>query len=754
MEHPLSTRRKFLYSNSIALLGAQLPLAAQTEAPKDHEREAAWWKGPLCISDLQLTPDEVRKMGPAAAAAKLGDLGFNVQEIAFPALPGYEGSYLRAPWRPEDYLAFVEACHSHGIRVTPYLNVHGFYTALAKEHPDWPERYADGSLILRGNGVWVPPCYNGPWHDFALDAIAKMVLDYDVDGMFLDGPSWSDQGCYCANCRRRFRTETGKELPAWGDSNNPMWPRFIEFRIDSLSRFLGDLRARLDQVSPKIHRIIYMNNSSLGGSLTGARNTRRMASYLDILGNERANVFNAPPQMTPLWMVGASVKILETQARAHGQQVVQYCCFRHLPWDYLALPAPEYRVHVAGALANGAHPQVMGGLRYLDDDLQAVVKDLNSLQRRNPEVYCNSSSLANVALLWPQATADLGGTHTRMLGTQLGCGLASGADTPWVTGLSVVQYEFYGWAEALFRAGYAYDVIDDPAVEMGAAALSRYDALILPAAQCLSDAACAAIEAYVRGGGHLVATGTTSLCSEHDVAHADFALARIFGASYADRLIGPLPIDYLEVAATARDASALLAGIHHTVIPAPPTAVAVRQTTASTVAIHLKKLTTRYEPILRDDHPEPAILANRYRKGTCVFLPGAFGTAYWLNHFPDYRNLLQNAIRWRCPPQVSIDTDGATTIPDTIEVSLRRAASGELLLHLVNHTGAMSRPIEQLLTIHDLRISLHAPVARGGRLRARALVSGESLKTEHEGNVPVIRLPRLDAYEAIILSAA
>ena len=59
----------------------------------------------------------------------------------------------------------------------------------------------------------------------------------------------------------------------------------------------------------------------------------------------------------------------------------------------------------------------------------------------------------------------------------------------------------------------------------------------------LSDAACAAIEAYVRGGGHLVATGTTSLCSEQDVARADFALARVFGATYADHLIGPLPID-------------------------------------------------------------------------------------------------------------------------------------------------------------------------------------------------------------------
>jgi hypothetical protein len=742
------TRREFLSGNSAALL------AAQVRVP-DRASAAHWWKGPLCISDVQLTPDEVRQMGPDAAAAKIADLGFNVQELAFPALPGYEGSYLRAPWRPEDYLAFIKGCHSRDIRVTPYLNVHGFYTELAQEHPDWPERYADGKMILRGNGVWVPPCYNGPWRSFALDAIAKMVVDYDVDGMFLDGPSWSDGGCYCKNCRAQFHAETGEELPAWNHSKNPAWPRFVEFRIASLGRFLKDLRARLDQVSPQIYRIIYMNNSSLGGSFSGARSTRRMAPYLDILGNERANVFNAPPQMTPLWMVGAAVKILETQAGAHGQQVVEYCCFRHLPWDYLGLPAAEYRIHVAGALANGAHPQVMGGLRYLDDDLQKVVKDLNSLQRRHPEVYCNSTSLADVALLWPQATADLGGTHTPMLATQVGRGQSSPSDRPLASGLSVVQDEFYGWAEVLFRGGYAYDVIDDVAIEEGADKLTRYRTLILPAAQCLSSAACAAIEAFVRRGGHLVATATTSLCSEHDVARPDFALAQVFGASYAGRLIGPLPIDYLEVAAKPPDnVAALMAGIRHGVIPAPPTAVGVRPNSAYTLASHLEKLTTRYEPIVREEHPQAAILANRYGSGTCVFLPGTFGTAYWLNHFPDYRNLLQNAIRWRCPPQVSLKAAGNGGIPDTIEVSWRRAAGGEWVLHLVNHTGTMARPIEQVLPVHDLRIRLRALAVSNGRLRASALVSRAWLKVEHAGDVPVLLLPRLDAYEAVVLSPA
>ena len=59
----------------------------------------------------------------------------------------------------------------------------------------------------------MPPCHNGPWRDYAFDAIARLVLEDDVDGIFLDGPSWFERCCYCDTCRDRFRDETGAALP-------------------------------------------------------------------------------------------------------------------------------------------------------------------------------------------------------------------------------------------------------------------------------------------------------------------------------------------------------------------------------------------------------------------------------------------------------------------------------------------------------------------------------------------------------------
>lgn len=722
--------------------------------------DAAWWRGPLAISDLQLTPEELRALGPEAVAGMLAELGFTVQEVAFPALPGYEGSSLRAPWTPEEYHAFIRACHARSIRVTPYLNVHGFFVELAQKYPSWAQRFPDGSLAIQGNGRWVPPCYNGPWRDVALDAIAKLVTDYPVDGLFLDGPTFFARTCYCGACAARFRQQTGLALPEWEAWDDPAWLAFLRFRAETLARFVAEIRAQLDAARNDTPLMLYMNNASLGPSWTGGRETRRLAPYLDILGNERANLFNSPPMLTPLWLAGAAVKILETQARRYGQPTVEYCCFRHLPWDYYGLPAPEYRLHVAGVLANGAHPQIMGGARYLDEPLRAVVRDLNMLQRRHPEVYCGSHSAAKVALVWPQRTADFGGVHLRLLPTTpLRRPLVAGEEAPLAPGSAVVLDEFYGWAELLCRSSLPYDVLDDEALEEEPAALERYATLVLPGAQCLSDRACAAIEAFVHHGGHLIATGTTSLCDEWDRPRSDFKLAAVFGAHYGGELLGPLPIDYLELVADrggGPDGGALLTGIERDVVPAPPSAVVVQPSGATVLATHLRQLQTRYLPLERDPQPKAAVLVYGYGKGTCVYLPGTFGAAYWHHHFPDYRRLLTNAVAWRTPPLVTLHlagAGGAVPAPETVEVTLRRAAGGAWLVHLVNHTGTMSRPIERVLPVQGLEVALPMLSYPSGshRLQARTLVSRRDLPVRYEAGVPVVTVPVLDAYEVLVL---
>lgn len=733
--------------------------AAPSRGATARTEASEWWRGPLCISDVQFTPDEFRALGAEGVAAALSDLGFNVHEQAFPALPGYEGSYLRAPWRPGEYGALVDACHDRGIRVTPYLNVHGFYAELVEKHPDWPQRLPNGSPAFQGNGRWTPPCYNGPWREFALEAIGTLVREYPIDGIFLDGPAFYAQTCYCPECRRRFRETSCEDLPAWEDWADLRWPAFLSFRRDTVARLLADIRKRLDAGRPGEHLVLYMNNVSLNRSWVHAADTRSLAPFLDILGNERALLFTAPPMSSPLWMVGAAMKILETQARRHGRPIVQYCCFRHLPWDYYGLPAAEYRLYIAGALANGGGAQVMGGWRYLTAELQEVVRDFNHLQRSHPDVFCGSQSAANVALLWPQRTADFGGTQTPMPATTHARILAPRAPNsppPAAPGISVVQEEFYGWAESLLRGGIPYDVIDEAALEEKGG-LSRYAAAVLPAAHCLSEAECASLREYVRRGGHLVVTGASSLCNERDVQQANFGLADVLGGDYGGRSLGPFPIDYIEhcrgVRQTSLPGDAIFSGIVRDVLPAPPAAVAVRPSTGTVLAVHLCKLQTRYEPITRQERPDAAVLINRYGRGSCVWLAGAFGSAYWQHRFADYRRLMLNALLWRCVPPVDIHGARGDSAPaDAVELSWRRAADGRWLLHLVNHMGTMNRPIERVVPVRDLVVSLPG-LASAGRIHALALCSKGRVGMGRRDGAPWLRVPLLNEYDVIVISA-
>jgi len=167
--------------------------------------------------------------------------------------------------------------------------------------------------------------------------------------------------------------------------------------------------------------------------------------------------------------------------------------------------------------------------------------------------------------------------------------------------------------------------------------------------------------------------------------------------------------------------------------------------------VHLRKLLTRYEPLQREEASVAAALANHYGEGTCVLLPGAFGSAYWQHHFPDYRRLMLNAVLWRCAPPVGLRL-ADNSLPETVEVSWRRAADGRSLLHLVNHTGMMARPIERLLPLHDVRVVLPALASARG-LHARALVSRADLTVDWDDRVPWLKIPRLEAYEVIVLTS-
>jgi len=96
----------------------------------------------------------------------------------------------------------VEACHKEGIRVAGYVSTSLNHEACNR-HPEWSRVNQEGQVIYgdRTANFFRSQCFNTPFSDHILGIIQE-VLDYGVDGLFLDNVI--TRHCYCPTCTREM----------------------------------------------------------------------------------------------------------------------------------------------------------------------------------------------------------------------------------------------------------------------------------------------------------------------------------------------------------------------------------------------------------------------------------------------------------------------------------------------------------------------------------------------------------------------
>jgi hypothetical protein len=140
----------------------------------------------------------------------------------------------------------------------------------------------------------------------------------------------------------------------------------------------------------------------------------------------------------------------------------------------------------------------------------------------------------------------------------------------------------------------------------------------------------------------------------------------------------------------------------------------------------------------------PVFLINEYGSGKSFYIAGNFFEHYYNYHNPDYRNILANATSLMARKLITLEN-----CPRSVEVTLRQQLNNNrLIVHLVNFTGEMTRPIESTVPIRNIKITVHGfPELR----HARALQLGESLPVEQKSKDVTFTLPLLKEYEIISL---
>jgi hypothetical protein len=257
----------------------------------------------------------------------------------------------------------------------------------------------------------------------------------------------------------------------------------------------------------------------------------------------------------------------------------------------------------------------------------------------------------------------------------------------------------------------------------------------------------------VDGGGLLIASLDSTLYDERGQRRADFGLADVFGASFRGAADAYRNFNYLEVVdpshPVAQDLSVRL-------IAAPDYGLRVEPSTADVVARFRAPLAGRYEPMT--PLAWPAVLWNQCARGHCLYLVGTFGEFYLDYAVLEYQQLVCRALERFAPPPVRVW--GA---PPSLEVVVRAKRDGSaVLVHLVNYTGGMTRPIQQALPLRGMRLSID-PAALPWRVqraeglpwpaqRAQALVSGASLSLVRTDRGLELELPEIAGeYEVVVV---
>jgi len=622
---------------------------------------------------------------------------------------------------------------SRGMRVIPYFSL-GFDAYTLGLHPDWLYVDSRGEPRSLRAGAFRWGCLGSPYRDFCLQQIEELVSQYEVDGLWLDilpfGPlSVEVDGrpglsstllapCYCPSCQRDFRERTGRDLPLKPSSADQVLA--FQMMIDSLQSFLQEASRLTKRHHP--HALVTYNGA--GGPVDAI-------DHSDLITTEA----HAP---------GYLKLSFRSRWGRHRDRMFEMYAPSGLPgsgigfnaWDFK--PAEILQLETAIVMSQGGvlwlsqTPYPHGGTEQAQyDTLERVFSFAKTLE---PYVR-DAESVSEIALATtnrPYSAPRYG--HESMSGTE-------------------------ALHHALVHGHFQFDVLRLPTD------LSRYRLVALADQSVMSEEDAEALRRFVYDGGNLLVTGATSTVDDSGQPRGDFALADVLGVNLQRH--SEHPFVYLRLADQG-----VKRGIPDMPILVQMPSVEVEPSTGRVLAyMHYPefKRTNVLTVIWGYPPPDaaqshPALILNRYGKGTCIYSSVSFPHRAnpWAALVRGERRtamaaggnaldvvwterLIRNALDLLLPQRI-LDTNA----PPGVEVTLNRWQES-YLVHLINHqAGDPTNPCYAGDRLHLQDIKIWLNTERLGALSQASLVpSGTPLATKISGSQFEVTVPSLDIHSLV-----
>lgn len=686
---------------------------------------------PIRAATLELTQARLDVFDPADAVELLVDCGINTV-VSF-AL-GYgrgEAYYASAYAKPHpclngrDLLGDVlEVTHRHGLAFCAYVNSFFGGPEFHVEHPEWTQKWADGSETVQGDAKAL--CINSPYRQHIIEVSDEVAGRYPIDAFYLDEPSLQSW-CACKWCAERFELDTSFELPRESQPGTRRFAAFMQWRSDVVTEFIGAVGEAVRQARPGVeffaqHAFPLASTApELRRHLFGSATSDRMppqwegwyrpafygqdivkaSAQLDLVGLEPWRRFVDQP----VWWEGVCVSY--ARAASGGKTVLPLMEYPHFPWGLSRLSDDELAVNCADVTANGG-------------DLWFPMYAPDAADRAGWRVLGNVFRALDGALpLGSVSAADVAVLVSRRSAERYGQGKADRRYLDDLTGVIQLVRELH----------LPYRILS--AETLDAAALLPVRTLLVPSAACLDERECSLIEAWVRGGGRLIATGPLATHDETGSHRGNTLLADLIGARISDNEI-LAGFGYLVPAQTSlSDAS--------TRYPVREAQFEVTPISAERV-LDLAPSWDLFSPP-EDADTYPSVTTNRVGDGIAALCPLPIGTIRRRFEGYETREMLSRLL-----DVTEVDPD-LQPLEVGIDVALHTWLCGaDLHVFFINTTSIETSG--QVSSLDRQTIDVRGPY------RTAKSVRGEQLYAERTGHGLRVELRRLDTWDAVVLSAA
>ncbi|MDG0792646.1 beta-galactosidase trimerization domain-containing protein [Cohnella ginsengisoli] len=368
--------------------------------------------------------------------------------------------------------AQIEAAHAIGVKTPVYLSA-GLDEKLARLHPEWLVRRADEST------QWAPDfltpgyhefCMNTPYLDMLVAQIEEVVQKYDADGIFLD--IVGIRKCYCQFCVRAARAEgiDPRDEAAMRPLRERTYFRYAERTNEAVHKHRPGL--------PVFHN---------GGHIPQGRRD------LAFLNTHQLELESLPTGGWGYDHFPLSARYVQQLGRPFLGMTGKF----HLSWgEFGGFKHPNaLRYEAALSLANGAGCSV-GDQLHPDGLMDVATYRLIGEAYREveaKEAWCKDAlNVADIAVLGVEASGRFEGASSRLAQADKGA------------------------VRMLLETHRPFDVVDT------SSDWSKYAVLVLPDVIPADEVVAPKLEAFVRQGGKVLATGTSALRPDGSGFAVDF----------------------------------------------------------------------------------------------------------------------------------------------------------------------------------------------------------------------------------------